>query len=235
MSSEYFKNFPSINYIMPDGKSVKIKDIFRKVEIEPAVFDSVIEYNFYEIEDGERPDVVASKLYGDSHLYWTFFLVNQIDSYLDWHKSNSEFNEFIKQKYEGYWLNATLTSDIITSSSKFLLGEKITSSSSEGNVILIDPTFKRIGVTGGSWSANDVVTGATSGKSFTISSVQNREDGVIFYENSDGLRRNSSASGYNPVTYFDHEYEHNEAKRKIKIIKPRLIKTIVSEVARLLS
>ena len=73
-----------MQYTLNTGKVVTIKDFFRKAKIESNTIDSLIEYQSYEILEGERPDIVAAKLYGDSDLHWTFFLVNDFDNYYDW-------------------------------------------------------------------------------------------------------------------------------------------------------
>ena len=46
---------------------------FRKSKIEQESVNSIIDYQFYELKDGERPDIVAHRLYGSSKLHWTFF------------------------------------------------------------------------------------------------------------------------------------------------------------------
>lgn len=234
MPNQYFANFPKIKYQLETGNIIRIKDIFRKVTIEPEALDSMIEYTSYEIHDGERPDIVATKLYGDADLHWLFYLTNNFDNYYQWYKSFDEFEEYISQKYPGYILTASNTTDIVSSSSKFLLGEKISSSLSTANVIFVDPTFKRVIVDRGSWTAGDVVTGANSGKSFTVQSVQNHRDGVSHYKNSDGVVKNTSSSGFSSVSFYEEELEINEKRRSIKVLKRHLVKPLIAELDRLL-
>jgi|TARA_S200000501_G_scaffold106866_1_gene100347 hypothetical protein len=235
MSNQLFKNFPEIQYTLSTGKIVTIKDFFRKSMIEQDAVNSVISYTYYEIQDGERPDVVADRLYGDSELHWTFFLVNDMDNYYQWHKDNVTFEKYINEMYPEYWLIASDSTDIVSSSSKWLLGEIIESSSQKGNVISVQPTFNRIGVAGGSWNANDVVTGKVSGKSFTVSSVVNGPDGIDHYVNSEGHKRNNLTTGFTPVTYYTHDYEQNETNRKIKVIRPEYIRRVVSEFEKVMA
>lgn len=235
MSNQLFKNFPEIQYTLSTGKIVTIKDFFRKSMIEQDAVNSVISYTYYEIQDGERPDVVADRLYGDSELHWTFFLVNDMDNYYQWHKDNVTFEKYINEMYPEYWLIASDSTDIVSSSSKWLLGEIIESSSQKGNVISVQPTFNRIGVAGGSWNANDVVTGKVSGKSFTVSSVVNGPDGIDHYVNSEGHKRNNLTTGFTPVTYYTHDYEQNETNRKIKVIRPAYIRRVVSEFEKVMA
>ena len=93
MALEFFKNFPEIGYELSDGRTILIKDFFRKSRIEQEAVNSIIEYSLYELEEGERPDVAATKLYGNPHLHWTFFLVNDIANYYDWHKDSFTFEK----------------------------------------------------------------------------------------------------------------------------------------------
>ena len=94
MSNKLFKNIPDIQYKLND-KLVTVKDYFRKAKIDSAKLDSIIEYELYDLGDGERPDVLATKLYGDGDLHWVFFLVNEIDNYYDWYKDSETFNNYI--------------------------------------------------------------------------------------------------------------------------------------------
>lgn len=133
------------------------------------------------------------------------------------------------EKYPGQALIASNYSDIIDADNKFVLGEKITTpSGKEGRIIKIEPEHKRI-CTADSFVNGEVVTGSISGKSFTIQSAIWERDSVSHYENADGLKRNHAGDGWTEVSKYDHEYEHNEEKRKIKVIRPEFIKRVVSE------
>jgi hypothetical protein len=235
MSNQLFKNFPEIQYTLSTGKIVTIKDFFRKSTIEQDSVNSVISYTFYEIQDGERPDVVADRLYGDSDLHWTFFLVNDMDNYYQWYKDQTTFENQLKEMYPEYWLISNRSTDIVSKNDKWLLGEIIETSQQSGNVISVQPTFNRIGVAGGTWNVNDVVTGKVSGKSFTVSSVVSGPDGIDHYVNSEGLRRNTIDTGFTPVTYYTHDYEVNETNRKIKVIRPEYIRRVVSEFEKVMA
>ena len=69
MANEFFKNFPEIQYELSDGKRVFIKDFFRKSRIEQNAVNSIINYTKYEINDGERPDIVARLNYMGIQIY----------------------------------------------------------------------------------------------------------------------------------------------------------------------
>ena len=188
MAKGFFKNIPNIAYdFKSDGNITIAKDLFRKVNAWDHLKENVSGYSYYRITEGERIDVVADKLYGDSTLYWTFFLVNDnLSSLNDWPKSQALFNRFIDRKYSGTCLVATTSSDIVSSTSKFTLGEKVSQSSSiYGFVTNVDPTFNRIILNSveGVFTADSTVTGADSTKSFVVESVVNEEDAVNHYLN----------------------------------------------------
>lgn len=253
MANQLFNNFPELQYTLSNGKVVTIKDFFRKATVEQDAVNSVVDYTYYELLDGERPDVVAAKLYGDSDLHWTLFLVNEWSNYYEWHKDQETLLNYLSEKYPGVWLSATNTTDIvdattydksndpwvITATSKFHFGEQVTNGIYTGNVIKIEPQYKRICVEGGTWLKDEVVTtnriedshiyydGVQ--KSFTITNVQNALDGTAYYEDSNGVKKNYTDTGFSSVSYETAEYVENEKKRNIKIIKPAYIKGVVSE------
>ena len=114
MARGFFRQIPNIQYdFKSDGKYYQAKDLFRKVSTWSYLQEGVSGYNYYRITQGERPDVVASKLYGDSTLYWTFFLVNEnSQDFNDWPKSAQYFNKYMDRKYSGKCLVASSSTDI---------------------------------------------------------------------------------------------------------------------------
>jgi hypothetical protein len=258
MPNKMFSNFSEVQYTLGTGKIVTIKDFFKKASVEQESLWGVVDYTFYQLEDGERPDIVANKLYGDSDLHWTLFLVNDFATYGDWHKDSVTLENHMLNKYKGQWLNADLVSDLMTSSTnKLLIGEEIYETSNTnvtGNITDVDLTRKRISVVGDVFSANSI-TSKTSGteisniftnRTFTPSSVVNKRDGVHHWvvTDSTGLEYKvhnepTTELTSNPptavaVTYQDHEYNLNEEKRSIKIIRPAVINQVVTEFEELM-
>jgi hypothetical protein len=240
MSNQYFANFPEIQYKFSDGNYATIKDLFRKAKIENERIDSIINYTYYEVQEGDRPDVVASRLYGDGDLYWTFFLVNDfLGSMNDWYRDSVIFDAFMNEKYPGYVLNATNSTDILTSSGKFLLGEAFTSSNgATGRLCEINATMKRIvAVYDGALQAiaGNTITGNISGRSFTLASTSKHRDAVHHYLETSGVWSNLDNPTNTVVTNEEHERNLNEEKRRIKIIEPRYIRQVVREFESIMS
>ena len=200
MPTGFFKHIPNINYdFKSDGKYYQAKDLFRKVSVWEHLQEGVTGYSYYRITEGERPEIVSARLYSDSTLYWTFWLVNEnLQDLSDWPKSQRVFEKFLDRKYSGKCLVAANSTDIVSydhsldedkqlANRKFVLGEKVSQSSSVyGFVTDVNPTHNRITVqiplnVVDVFTSGSTVTGATSGKSFTISSVQNERDAVNHY------------------------------------------------------
>jgi hypothetical protein len=100
----YFKNLPKTQYTI-SGEQYAVTDITRMVKITDtnSDIDTIANYTYYNIEDGERPDIVSSKLYGTPNYYWTFFAINQDlkgNLYYDWPLSNQKFENMIINEYD---------------------------------------------------------------------------------------------------------------------------------------
>ena len=245
MSSLFFENFPEIQYKLNDGRVVTIKDFFRKAKVDNSSLSNIVEYEYYELSEGERPDVVATKLYGNPDLHWVLFLVNNFETYTDWYKSQETFESYMDEKYNGDTLTASTTADIIDTNNKFLLGERVSCPNGLklGYVTGVEPTFNRIhidviGKRFEPWQTGDAedaktAEGLYSGKKFRIKSVTRYRDAVAYY--TDGkLRSTRPQSGFEPVTFYEKEYELNEGRRLIKVVQPNKVKAIVSEFERIM-
>ena len=235
MPQEYFKHFPTIDFdVKNDGNLIKAKDIFRNIRVSSEAVDSITGYEYTYIGDQDRPDVLASKLYGDATLYWLFWMVNDhFATYNDWPKSQRVLERFIKRKYSGKALVSSVSTDIVSSStSKFFQGEKVVGSTSSafGYVTKIDPTNNQVVLNDiqGSFINNETVTGSKSTKSFTLSSVRNFEDSPHHYETSEGLKT-SISTGNTPISNHDYEQKFNDDKRNIKYIKLRYLPELLRE------
>ena len=235
MAENYFKHFPTIDFdLKNDGNLIEAKDIFRSIRISGAVEDAISGYEYYYVGDQDRPDVTATKLYGDATLYWLFWMVNDhLAVHNDWPKSQRVLERFIKRKYSGKAIVAPFQSDIVSSSdSKFSQGEKVVGSTSSafGFVTKIDPTNKQIILNDiqGSFQVGETVTGSNSSKSFIISSVRNFSDSPHHYEDSEG-NKTTISNGNTPVSNHDYEQKLNDDKRSIKYIKGEFVSQLLRE------
>ena len=98
----YFGSFPVIPY---DSKGdLKFKDVtnlLRRVGIRAKLKSNALLYDTYNVKEGETPEMIAHKLYGDSELHFVIMLINDItDRYHQWPMSLPQFQEFINDKYD---------------------------------------------------------------------------------------------------------------------------------------
>tara|TARA_R100001509_G_scaffold114420_1_gene69517 strand:- start:1684 stop:2211 length:528 start_codon:yes stop_codon:yes gene_type:complete len=98
----YFEMFPSILYSAKgDGKFTVMKDILSRVKLITKVKENILGFDYYDVKDGETPEMIAHKYYGDVNLHWVVMVTNDIiDYYEDWPMSVQRFEQFVFDKYD---------------------------------------------------------------------------------------------------------------------------------------
>ena len=96
----YFDMLPNIYYSAKgDGKFTVMKDLLSRVKIIANVKENILGFDYYDVKDGETPEMIAHKYYGDVNMHWTILVANDIvDYYEDWPMSTHKFEEFVKDK-----------------------------------------------------------------------------------------------------------------------------------------
>ena len=99
----YFNKFPQVNYSFDNGKTNKVAiDILKRVGFRKFTKDNLDFFVEYNVMDGDTPEMVADKIYGDTGLHWVVLLFNDIiNPYYDWPLSNRKLESYIKKKYPG--------------------------------------------------------------------------------------------------------------------------------------
>lgn len=155
----YFQDFPNFLYdfeINGKRKAFLVTDITRNIRIRKELLQNVTIYDQYDIIDGETPEIIAEKIYGDAQYHWVIMLANERYDYLaDFPLDQPRLEAYIVDKY----------------------GE----------------------------SAED----------------------VHHYEDSNGFVVNEDSPGAAPVSNKQFEEDLNEQKRRIKIVSPQLLNTIL--------
>ena len=97
----YFNIFPKILYdLKKDGNDVLTVDFFRRLKIRSKVLNEAILYDLYDVQEGDTPESIAFKHFGDSKLHWVILLTNNInDRYYDWPLTTNEFENYLNEKY----------------------------------------------------------------------------------------------------------------------------------------
>ena len=101
--SEFFQHYPQISYDINGTKPAKLKtviNLMEKAKLKGLVADDIVAYFPYSIMEGERPDHVSKKTYGNVKYTWLIFLINDItDPIYDWPLGTREFGAYVKNKY----------------------------------------------------------------------------------------------------------------------------------------
>ena len=95
--SRYFSYFPKVLYSVNDNQSIEyVTNILTRIKFDDNVKNQSTAYYTFTINDGDRPDTLAHKIYGDEEKHWMILLMNDIiDIKSQWPLSYTEFNSFI--------------------------------------------------------------------------------------------------------------------------------------------
>jgi hypothetical protein len=101
----YFKDFPNLIYQFKVGNTTKtslVKDITRNIRFRRDVLANITVYDEYDIVDGETPEIIAEKLYGDAQYHWIIMLANDRYDYIeDFPLAEYQLVRVISAKYPG--------------------------------------------------------------------------------------------------------------------------------------
>tara|TARA_S200002703_G_scaffold131852_2_gene119506 strand:+ start:407 stop:1336 length:930 start_codon:yes stop_codon:yes gene_type:complete len=98
----FFEQFPQISYDVQDNNIITNRyDIFRHVDVTDLRSDDYTTYLYYNIEEGDRPDIISQKLYNTPRYYWTFFIINDFlqAGYNQFYKSYTSFMRGLDVEY----------------------------------------------------------------------------------------------------------------------------------------
>ena len=97
----YFSKFPLTVYdVKGNGNYTLLPDILRRVKIRAGIASSRLVFDKYNVKEGEKPEDVAFKYYGDAEYHWVVLMVNNItDRYYQWPMTQPDFEEFLADKY----------------------------------------------------------------------------------------------------------------------------------------
>jgi hypothetical protein len=218
----FFKQFPKVEYdFNRTGVKQNMVDLFRSVRPLPSFLDNYSAYTFYEIKNGERPDIVSERIYGNADYYWTFFVINDFlhDGYRAWPMSQEDLFDYIAKEYEGYVIetNPVITRDtdqLITDhrnslAGRFTLGETITGATSGATgtltskitdlsqLVVQNVTGAFIGDQTPGSNTTELVVGGTSEDSVSTYNVYKYAEAPYYYHRTDDADKK-------PVTNANH-------------------------------
>lgn len=97
--SNYFFQFPNTTYELNCQTSV-VKDIFRRAAFVSEYRPYSDLFDKYLIKDGETPESLAIKFYGNVSYYWLILMFNEIHNVnFDWPMQQITLERYCQEKY----------------------------------------------------------------------------------------------------------------------------------------
>ena len=201
----YFEELPNIAHtsLLPVRNKIEdriiVKNLFKKSKLRTDVDQAITAFNYYYIEDNQRPDVLAQELYGDSELDWVILTTNNITNVRDqWPLSHNDLHTYMLEKYESesniFGIHHSETVKVVDEYNREIL--------KGGLEVDVNFTFTFIGsVTS---TTGSLIRVQLSGNSNTISPVKS-------------------------ITNYNYETKLNEEKRKIRVLKPPYLGSFLTE------
>ena len=201
----YFQELPNISQptLLPRSNKVEdrviVKNLFRRSKLRTDVDQAITAFNYYYIEDQQRPDVLAQELYGDSELDWIILTSNNITNVRDqWPLSHNDLYAYMLEKYGSesnmLGIHHSETVKVVDEYNRVVL--------KGGLEVDANFTFTFIGAV--TSSTGSLIRVQLTGNSNTINPVKS-------------------------ITNYDYETKLNEEKRRIRVLKPAYVGAFLSE------
>ena len=97
----FFNAFPLI-LVDPkrEGETKVVTNLLRRVALRAKVKTNTAVFDIYDVKEGDSPENIAFKMYGDTEYHWIVMLMNDItDRYHDWPLTTPQFLSYLKEKY----------------------------------------------------------------------------------------------------------------------------------------
>lgn len=240
----FFKDFEDVQYKFGNETDTVItQNLTAYADIVDQIKDDAGFYQFEQIHEGFRPDQVSIRLYDSPLYYWTFYLMNDNLRLQGWPLTNSELETKVKKEYPGTVI--TTRNDL---KGIFKVGRTVVGSQSGATGIIIhrnlelgqlvisgDLTFKVNPSPEAVTSTFQTPGGtqATTTETITISSYSEYYNAAHHYINASGEWVDIDPSigpgaQLTEVTNFQNYINQNDALRTIRVIRPSLIRDVVS-------
>tara|TARA_B110000438_G_C15752726_1_gene623727 strand:+ start:74 stop:592 length:519 start_codon:yes stop_codon:yes gene_type:complete len=77
-----------------------LPNILKRVKLRTGIRTGSFLFDNYDVKDGENPEDIAFKLYGDAEFHWVILMVNNVtDRYYQWPLTQPQFQEHLTDKY----------------------------------------------------------------------------------------------------------------------------------------
>ena len=102
----YFRELPNILYpslLSSQNKierRITVKNLFKRSKLRTDLDQAITAFNYYDVKEGIRPDMVAQELYDNPELDWVVLTSNNITNIRnEWPLDHNDLQEYMLEKY----------------------------------------------------------------------------------------------------------------------------------------
>ena len=97
----YFANFPLIPYDNYGTGDFRLTpNILKRIAVRANIKTTTSLFDTYDVKEGETPEMIADKLYGNPEFHWVVLMMNDVvDRYHQWPMSRRQFLAHLNDKY----------------------------------------------------------------------------------------------------------------------------------------
>ena len=97
---KYFDTLPKIITSDNNNNNIILTNLLARASVINSLLTNPLLFYSYDIQEGDTPEIVAHKYYGDVYRYWIILYCNQIiDPQWNWPLSGNDFQKYIVDKY----------------------------------------------------------------------------------------------------------------------------------------
>jgi len=212
----FFNYYPKTFYTSNNDTTglESVTNLITRFKFEEGIKQNSAAFYKYNIQEGDTPEIIADKYYGDVEKHWIVLLFNDIvDPQWDWPLDSREIINYIDKKYTANGAaNTTVQTGIawaMSINNTHAYFKIITTTSFDGtqNIekLQVDQNaYANIAATTTSYTTQ-------AGESVTISITKEKQ------------------------TYYDYEIDLNESKREIKLLKSDFVDAVSKEFKRVIT
>jgi len=216
-----FFNYYPLTYYTVDANTTSldtVTNIIARFAFENSLKENSSAFYKYDIKDSDTPESIASKYYNNPERHWIVLMFNDIiDPQYDWPLKYENFIEYVDAKYSANGAaNTTVQSGLVWAQSinnvhsYYQVNTRTTTSTTADSKTIEE----KIQITANAYA--NVITGTST---YTL------DNGTVVRE----------VVTKEKLTYYDYEMEVNEAKRKIKLLKPEFAGSVVQEFKQIIN
>ena len=238
---KFFNRFLTVDYKFGTLKTTSpFTNLSAYADLLDSIKDDSSLYSFVDVREGERPDLLADRLYGDSSLAWTFHFINDDLRLGSWGLGYDDLQDVLMETLPGQCLvcreteaDATSGETVLQMVSRFNIGSLVygTNSAAQGTVYMRNPNLAQIFVetTSGSFqdgeTVQDVIAPATPSEFLVVDTVstaplathhhEDVDEEVVDIDPTTGI----VPAGYTIKTYEDVCEKANSDLSRVKALR----------------